>query len=298
MSSESPPPSFSIRIDSDIDNSNNNDSDTESLRTRILNIVKSSKDYTIRPAKVSNELGISINDASAELCGLLKAVGKGSSFTFQTLDNGVNTMVFVFPPDFEKKAMASQRNEAVGQTFHDFLEILIKVVKVLTAFGLIISTVIVSIAGMVALVAALVALSRGGGDSRNARHTLTRQLYNLFYSVRQLIWCYAMFGPTTGDDQDPFFREAAYDTWLVLSLCCGNPGSMWFWFRARGKFTHHHNNNEGITRKKHAYLLTIAIVWNDEQLCDSDDDDSHEDGDIIILRIMMIHRHPIWKVLV
>ena len=61
------------------------------------------------------------------------------------------------------------------------------------------------------------------------------EMYNLFYTLRQLLWCYAMFGPTEGEGGDPFFHEAAYDTWLVLSLCCGNPGSMWFWLRARSK---------------------------------------------------------------
>ena len=84
-----------------------------------------------------------------------------------------------------------------------------------------------------ALVAALVALSRCGGDSRHARASVSRNIHHLFITVRQLLWCYAMFGPTGDDEQDPFFREAAYDTWLVLSLCCGNPSSMWFWLRAR-----------------------------------------------------------------
>ena len=31
---------------------------------------------------------------------------------------------------------------------------------------------------------------------------------------------------------DPYLRETAYDIWLVLSLCCGHPGSIFFWFRA------------------------------------------------------------------
>ena len=209
--------------------------ETESLRTKILNVVKSTgPSYTIRPAKLSAELGISIDDASAELCGLLKAVGKGSTFSFESI-GGINTMVFTFPPDFERKALARQRTEDAYAFWKDSLEIIIKVTKVLTAFGLIISTIIVSIAGMIAMLAALVALSRGGGNSRARNNHLTRQMYNLFYTLRQLLWCYAMFGPTEGEGGDPFFHEAAYDTWLVLSLCCGNPGSMWFWLRARSK---------------------------------------------------------------
>eukprot|EP00526_Cylindrotheca_closterium_P008816 CAMPEP_0113606984 /NCGR_PEP_ID=MMETSP0017_2-20120614/3145_1 /TAXON_ID=2856 /ORGANISM="Cylindrotheca closterium" /LENGTH=514 /DNA_ID=CAMNT_0000515563 /DNA_START=166 /DNA_END=1707 /DNA_ORIENTATION=+ /assembly_acc=CAM_ASM_000147 len=206
--------------------------EAESLRSRILSIVKDSENYTIRPGKLSSELGISMDEANAELCGLLKAVGKGSSFHFEDI-GGVNTMVFVFPPDFEKRAFRSERNEDFKTLLLDALQVAVKIAKVLTAFGLILSTVIVSIAGMVALVAALVALSRGGGDSRHARASVSRQIHHLFITIRQLLWCYAMFGPTGDDEQDPFFREAAYDTWLILSLCCGNPSSMWFWLRAR-----------------------------------------------------------------
>jgi hypothetical protein len=50
--------------------------------------------------------------------------------------------------------------------------------------------------------------------------------------IRQLLWCYAMFAPDGENQQDPFFREAAYDTSLMLGICCGNPMSMWFWWRA------------------------------------------------------------------
>ena len=207
------------------------DIQTESLRSRILDVVKSSKDLTIRPGRLSQELGLSINDASAELCGLLKAVGPGSTFKFEEID-GIQTMVFTFPPDFEKLALANERKEDWISFAKDSFGFMVKVLKVLTAFGLIISTIIVSIAGMAALLVALVALSRGGGDSRHARNSLIRQLNNLIVTVRQLLWFYALFGPV-GDDQDPFLREAAYDIWLFLSVCCGNPGSMWFWLRAR-----------------------------------------------------------------
>ena len=124
-----------------------------------------------------------------------------------------------------------------------------KVTKVLTAFGLIVSTVIVSIAGMIALIAAFVALSRGN-DGRNGghhRHVVSRQLRNLFLTVRQLLWCYAMFGADDGND--PFFREAAYDTSLVLSICCGNPSSFWFWMRAHQLRRRRHRYARGWGRR-------------------------------------------------
>ncbi|CAJ1940412.1 unnamed protein product [Cylindrotheca closterium] len=228
MAAENYPPHSSFAVSSVEDEEITED---ESLRSRIISIVKDSEKYTIRPARLSSELGISIDEANAELCGLLKAVGKGSSFHFEDV-GGVNSMVFIFPLDFEKRAFRSERNEDLKTLLLVALQVGVKIAKVLTAFGLILSTVIVSIAGMVALVAALVALSRGGGDSRHARASVSRQIHHLFITVRQLLWCYAMFAPTD-DEQDPFFREAAYDTWLVLSLCCGNPSSMWFWLRAR-----------------------------------------------------------------
>jgi hypothetical protein len=208
--------------------------DSTSLRTKILEIVKDSPNHIIRPSTLSQKLGISLNDANAELCGLLQAVGEGSSFQFETVGN-VKVMVFEFPPDFERRALRQQRKNDWMLTLRYFGGIFIKAVKVLTAFGLILSILIVSIAGMVALMAAFVALARdsGGGNSRATRTHLTRQMHNLIITIRQLLWCYAVFGPMgETNDQDPFFREAAYDTWLVLSLCCGNPGSLFFWWRA------------------------------------------------------------------
>ena len=149
----------------------------ESLRRRILDIIKSSKDFTIRPGRLSHELGISIDDATSELCGLLKVVGKGSTFKFEDID-GTMTMVFTFPPDFEKIALAQEKKEDIAVIAKNALEFLIRAVKIVTAFGIVVSTFIVSLAGIAALVAALVALSRGGGGGGGDRH-LRRQLQNL-----------------------------------------------------------------------------------------------------------------------
>lgn len=221
----------SLSLEQEDDYDNGDDVDMVPLRTKILQAIKSTPDYTIRPARLSQLVGISVTDASAELCGLLQAVGEGSTFRFEKAggDRGVDTMVFAFPPDFEAKALAAQRVEDWKETLYTGMKWLIKCLKVITAFGLILSTFIVSIAGMIALLAAFVALSRGG-DRRN-RHHISRQVYDLFLMLRQLLWCYAMFGPD-GGDQDPFFREVAYDMSLILGICCGNPMSMWFWIRA------------------------------------------------------------------
>jgi hypothetical protein len=199
------------------------------LQTRILSIVKSCPNLTIRPARLSQELGISVNDASAELCGLLAAVGEGSTFHFEDVQ-GVKAMVFTYPPDFERKALQKQRTEDFKSFLQGALKVAIKVVKILTAFGLILSLLIVSIAAMLALVAALVAVSRG--DSRGGRNVVVRQMRNIFLTLRQVLWCYALFGPDHMEGQDSFLRESAYDMSLVFSLCCGNPGSFFFWHRA------------------------------------------------------------------
>ena len=106
-----------------VENEDEELADSTPLQTRILQIVKSSPNYTIRPARLSHELGISIADASAELCGLLAAVGEGSSFHFEDVGddnhlqqeedkaNIVKTMVFQFPKDFEQRAHWKQRRE-------------------------------------------------------------------------------------------------------------------------------------------------------------------------------------------
>lgn len=198
------------------------------LDERILSIVKACPNQVIRPSKLSATLGISIDDASAELCGLLKAVGKGSSFTF----DDEKVMVFQFPPDFERKARRFRRRQTMQQAVRRILLFSVKCIKIVTAFGLILSLLIVSVAAMVGLVAAIIAMSRSGhGGAGHHRAELVRRLHSMFYTMRQLLWCYAMFGGNFGN-QDPFLQEIAYDLALFSSMCCGNPGSLFFWMRA------------------------------------------------------------------
>lgn len=219
------------------------------LDERIIAIIESIPDLTIRPGRLAAELGISVEDASAELCGLLAAVGGGSNgatfrFEKQRNDNDNNngsggevlTMVFTFPPDFRKRAINKRRRDDWWQSILSVLKVVVKGLKVMTAAGLILSLIIVSIAIMAGLIAALIALSRS--DSRRQHSALTSQIYRAFYTIRQLLWCYALFGPTGNEDdannngQDPFLREVAYDVWLLTSICCGNPGSIFYWMRA------------------------------------------------------------------
>jgi hypothetical protein len=206
------------------------------LDERIIKIVKTSKDHTIRPARLAAELGISVNDACAELCGLLRAVGSGpdgASFRFES-NEGQHVMVFTFPPDFERRALRKRGRETLWNIISGGTVVAVKVLKVVTAFGLILSLLILAIAAMVALVAALVALSRVDNNNGHHRSTLIRQLRIICGQMRQLLWCYAVFGPTgVQEGQDPFMREIAYDMALVSSVCCGNPGSIFWLMRAR-----------------------------------------------------------------
>ena len=186
------------------------------LDQRILEIVH--RNRTIRPGLLAAELGLSVEDASAELCGLLAAVGggpDGATFRFEAIQpkedgsttSGIKpvTMVFTFPPDFEKRARRQRRREDLGEAAYRMLRLAVKVLKIVTAFGLILSLLILSVAALMALVAAMVALSRGdsqGGGHRHARGALLRQMRLIFYSVRQMLWCYALFGPTGDNTED------------------------------------------------------------------------------------------------
>ena len=207
--------------------------DLSQLDEDILRIIESVPDKTVRPGRIAGELGISVEDASAELSALLAAVGggiDGASFRFERIGEAT-TMVFSFPDDFRKRALRRRRNEDFKELLSKFGVVLVKVLKIVTAFGLIVSLLIVSIAAVLGIIAAMVALSRGGDHRQNT--LLNHQLRSLIYSIRQLLWFYAVFGPENEDTGDPFLKEIAYDLWLFFSLCCGNPVGIFLWMRPR-----------------------------------------------------------------
>mmetsp|Transcript_6162 Transcript_6162/g.12862 ORF Transcript_6162/g.12862 Transcript_6162/m.12862 type:complete len:592 (-) Transcript_6162:12-1787(-) len=225
------------------------------LDDRVIAAVRSAPNHTIRPARLSSDLGISIEDATAELCGLLRAVGggeNGASFTFETIGCGGDgsgdedisaskthtaetastmTMVFTFPSNFEARAKQSRRKDDVRQSILSAMDVFVRALKVFVAFGLILSLAILSVASILAMVAALIAMSRGGGDGRS-RSAVLRRMRSAFFTLRQLLWCYAVFGPGLDSGHDPFLRQTAGDIWLLLSMFCGNPMSIGFWWRA------------------------------------------------------------------
>ena len=205
------------------------------LDDRIVQIIDSLPDRTIRPARLAAELGISVNDACAELCALLAAVGggvDGASFRFEKLveDQQDVVMVFQFPPDFAKRARRQRRADDLWTTCRAALGVGIRALKIITAFGLILSLLILCVAAVAGLLAVLVAISR---ENRSGGHRtlLMRQIRSLFFTIRQLLWFYAVFG-SDSEGQHPFLREIAYDLSLILSCCCGNPASLFYWLRA------------------------------------------------------------------
>jgi hypothetical protein len=216
------------------------DEQEEPTRTQIVNFILACPNLTVRPADLSRQFGFSINDASAELCGLLQIVGQGASFHFEDVNiigdgNGgsraVKSMVYKFPMGFDRKVLSAQTHDALQA----WVKIFIKALKVVTAVGLIISILIVSGAILVALVAAFVTFSKQGGESRVIRTNVSRKLKTLISTIRRILFCYAMFGSTgsrNDADHNHFFREAACDTLLVMNICYTSPRSIFFWWRA------------------------------------------------------------------
>lgn len=246
------PQSLSMDIDSG-DNSNPENEETMEdanatpLDQKIMELVTSSdnKDpdrrgfFTIRPARLSAELGISVEDATAELCGLLAACGgghDGASFAFETVStkskSSTMTMVFSFPPDVQKRAFGNRRKEDFKQWCWQMLGVAFRALKILTAFGLILSLCILTIAAMIAIVAGIVAMStqQNNNNSHHHRNIMLRQLRTLFFTMRQLLWMHALFGHHV-EGQDPFMSELSYDMFLLSSVCCVNPGSFFWWYR-------------------------------------------------------------------
>ena len=212
------------------------DDDQKPLGERVIAAIESLPDRTIRPARLAALLGLSVNEACAELCGLMAAVGggtDGASFTFAHV-NSTPVMVFSFPPDFAARALKYRTRQERWRRLSDAARLTAKCLKIITAFGLILSLFILLVCAILGVGTVLVATSQNDRGGRG-RALVLRQLHALLYTGRQLLWCWALFGPSAAEDDnhDPFLRETAYDLALLCSLCCGNPGSIFFWMRAQ-----------------------------------------------------------------
>lgn len=221
----------------------------ESLDQRILKLlakypVNESNCHVIRPAYLASQLGLSLDDATSELCGLMSAVGGGdgnASFVFERVeipetsassDTSAMTMVFTFPSDFEGRALSYQRKMNWYQRLVNVSAVIVKAVKIFTAFGLIFSLLVIIIVGVCLLVAGVIAMARGGGRNQNHHQILMHKLRFLLLQLRQILWLYAICGG--GGQDDPFMREIAGDLALILSCCVGSPMNMFFLMRMGG----------------------------------------------------------------
>jgi hypothetical protein len=227
--------------ENDVDNDESSSSAADEMRRQeetILELVE--RHHTsIRPAMLVQELGISVNEASSILCSLMAAVGSEASFTFEHPTNDQTTtssqhasvpiMVFQFPPNVRTRLERQQKQQDLKEVLRTAAGILWKLLQILTALGLLLSLCIISIAAVLTLVAALVAVSR---DRRNAhgRNTIIREIRNIIIALRQFAFLYVLWGPSENDHESSMRHELAYDFWLVSSICCGNP--LFFFYRA------------------------------------------------------------------
>jgi len=94
-------------VEDDNDDASLFDDWTDSLECQVLDVIERAPRLTIAPARLAAAVGLSIEDATAELCGLSAAVGggyDGATFAFhQAATNDTRTpppppvMVFTFP---------------------------------------------------------------------------------------------------------------------------------------------------------------------------------------------------------
>ena len=270
--------------DIDIDDENKNDEDQimHALDTRIIDIIRKKKpNFKIRPAELASELGISIDDASAELCGLLRAVGPTAIFQFESISTSlhatpnhanatnssnssnnnnskkVTVMTFTFPPDFDKKALVTKRKEDIHAILWNIIHAIINILKVIVAFGLIISLCVVCIGGICIMIAGIVALSRGGGGGGGQQHQHHRRLMGytrrMWFSIRQFLWIFYLCSNSSNNNSnthdhsqrfvDPFMMD------VISTLAFWNPRSLWFWFRIHRMRNRRARMNQGWGRE-------------------------------------------------
>ena len=73
-------------VENDLNNHTNHNADSNHdatlppLDSRIIEAIRQKSDLTIWPAELATKLGISIDDANAELCSLLQAFGPSATF--------------------------------------------------------------------------------------------------------------------------------------------------------------------------------------------------------------------------
>lgn len=252
----------SLGIETDCTTSSSDLALHDRLGDRVIECVKQAPNFTIRPARLAQQLGISIDDASAELCGLLAAVGGGDSgayFKFEQIaveehphvpaandtsattsssnTTATVTMVFTFPTNFERRCKAYRVKEELKETLLNIVVQLFRIIRALISFGLIVSIAILSVAAFIALIVAAVAMVTGGhGDHNRQGHPQHRAVAlvstfvrHLLQVVQQILMMYVLFG---GDNDDRGYHGQAHS--LLRATYWFNSGmnpfwNPWFW---------------------------------------------------------------------
>lgn len=228
------------------------------LDERILTLVREAPNLTIRPARLTSELGLSIEDSSAELCGLMSAVGPTATFRFETVADAL-TMEFTFPKDFERRARNSRRTKDAKLALRYLVEVSFKLVKVVVAFGLIVSLAVMAVFALCAAVAIIVALSRSGGGNDHGRRRTSAMVRLLTSSFRELAWIYVVWGPRGDGEED-------HGGW-----CWRDTFTLFYMNRRRNRGTYFRNRRG--TRSWVSRSRARAERW-DSNILNGDEDDS------------------------
>ena len=285
---------------SDEDNNNNND---DELVMKVLKFIEEQNDKTsIRPGKLAVYLGISMDDAEAELCALLSITGCGS-FRMESVhgsdavssgnslspNSSAVTMVFTFPENIGSKVKNMRRKESFYASLMAFCSSVVMFLRFLSGIGIFISIAIVAIVAVVAIIAAFVALIANSNNTRGGHGH--RQLRSFFRALREFLWLYAMFG---GNNGNPFFRDLAFNASYGLSMLYLSPFSPFFWInmmlinrrrqmrqtRSRWRAGDSFMSGRGYDRRndENSAFLVREGVWGQHD--DSDEDTSNENSNM------------------
>ena len=201
--------------------------DEDDLGDKVLAYIQNEVDKSnIRAAKLAAHLGISVDDAEAELCGLLSATGCGS-FRFERQNSDGSSlesfMVFSFPDDISRVASVVRRRESLQASMIAFFNSFLMFLRFLAGIGIFLSIAIVSLIAIIAIVAALIALLSNNNNRHG--HGGSHRLRSIIRTFRECLWLYAMFG----GGGNPFFRDLAMETSFGLSMMYLSPFSPFFW---------------------------------------------------------------------
>ena len=193
----------------------------EDLGHRVLTyIANESEKSDVRAGKVAVALGISVDDAEAELCGLLSTLGCGS-FRF---DSDSGAMIFQFPDNVASLGSAVRRKESFFETIYAIGFSVMTFLRFLAGIGILISIAIVTVVAVVVVVAGFIALMTSDRGRMHGNGGL-RRLRMILFSIREIFWLYAMFG----GGGNPFFQDLSYEASSCLNLILLSPFSPCFW---------------------------------------------------------------------